>query len=247
MHLLLGSLGAAAEACGAGVAKAETAPEIELKFQLAAHGFRTFENTLGRKVRAGTITFKEEVEHEEWYFNNPSNTFWFASDKGFSDAYTTLRVRKTAKKSTFCVKVRHVDTTGKTISRDETEETIKSAEDKIKELRRAGFTDILQFKKTRKKYISGPFELVIDSVSGSTDGKDFIFLGTFIEVEYTEKGVLVEEGMRLIKEFLFKELGLKTVKVIDRSYPHMLKNPAWETQKTWGFWWNEDLETGEIS
>lgn len=240
LHLLCGALGAASVA----IPTAQTAPEIELKFQLDTAELDTLFGTIDDNP---SIKFKEEAEHKEWYFNNPAESFWFNSDKGFSDAYTTLRVRQTAKKSTWCQKIRHVDAAGKTISRDETEEPIKNAEEKVEELKKAGFTDILQFKKTRKKYVDGPFELVIDTIAGRTDDKDFILLGTFIEVEYTEKGVSVDKGMELIKKFLAEMLGLVTVKVIDRSYPHMLKNPGWEKHREWGFWWNENLTTGATS
>jgi predicted adenylyl cyclase CyaB len=204
---------------------AHAAKEIELKFQLDAENMTRFTTWLGANT-----AFKGEVRQEETYLDNPAATFTAPSARGFNDALTSMRVRKTSEGTTWCLKKRTIDATGKTLSRNEFETTVGGADEALSILKALGFTREIRVFKTRKAYdyaddAGVAYEVVIDEVDD---------LGTFVEIELKNGSDDTAAGLKLIEQVI-KSVGITQYTRFDRSYIHMQMNPDWKAHPEWKF------------
>lgn len=194
--------------------------EIEVKMQLDEKVLDSFKNWLSANAQ-----YKGQEDHYEHYLNNPTKSFYFISDQGFTDALGSLRVRCCKQKGdSVCYKFRHIDPeTNKTTHRDEHESKVASGQSMLDLFRSLGYTEEIIIQKTRHLYTVGDFEICIDTV------KD---IGLFVEVELKKDIEDVKKGLELIYDFL-KNCGLKSFSQFDRSYTHMTLNPHYDfSQKT---------------
>jgi predicted adenylyl cyclase CyaB len=195
------------------------AAEIEIKFQVEPAQLQA----LREKLDASGC-FQKEAEHIETYLDNPDKTFNVINpDGGFIDAREFLRVRRTSKGDSVCLKIKHLHPeTGKPWYVQEHETTIGNAAPMQQIFENLGFTNKTILEKTRRTYRMGDFEIVIDDMKA---------LGIFLEVELKKEVSDVAAGLEMIKDFLKNELGLVKIKKIHFGYIHMK--------------WNPDVEFGE--
>lgn len=185
--------------------------EIELKIYLNEEDKSKLTDWLGTNAE-----FVGEEDHQEIYFDNPSDSFLFESFDGLQDAEKYLRVRKTKKGESVCLKIFEVDkTNGKSKNLDEIEMPT-DFEEMRKLLVNLGYSSEFNLSKTRKKYIHGNFEIVIDSLKT---------LGEFAEIELIEfpEDEDIGNGFKLIYDLL-REMGFSEVNVCKRGYISMLWN-----------------------
>jgi len=192
--------------------------EIEIKFQLSETDTKTFTTWL-----TGHTKYVGEQTQKECYLNNPNDSFFAMSTKGFIDALSCLRIRETNHGTWMCVKKSNVDpVTKKILSKNEYETKIEDGATAIEGFVAIGFTEKIPVNKVRQIYTYGDFEIVMDVVEN---------LGTFFEVELKDGSQDGQKGRARIKDFL-KLTGLASIEEFERSYIHMIKNPGFKFSRT---------------
>ncbi len=191
--------------------------EIEIKIQLSDDQLIVVRSWLESKA-----TFCAEVQHEEYYLDNPKEPVTFMSPEGFKDAHYFLRVRKSHEKGdSICLKKWHADEHGKKTYCDEWEISVSDGKKVLELFEQLGFIDVTPIKKTRRIYRIDQFEVVIDDVEG---------LGKFIEVELKQDVESVQDGLKQIYG-LIKLMGIKCCTVQERGYTSMAWNPHYNFGK----------------
>ncbi|MBD3232077.1 CYTH domain-containing protein [Candidatus Dependentiae bacterium] len=110
----------------------------------------------------------EQIDHKEYYLDNPNDSFFFINSQGKKDALRWFRIRLTNKGDSACYKNWHVDPkTGNTTHCDEIEVKLVDGMQTLKLLEAIGFTDKRIMEKTRQKYSVDGFKIVIDNVKKS--------------------------------------------------------------------------------
>jgi adenylate cyclase class 2 len=189
------------------------AREIELKVSINLEYLTQLRDWLQKNAK-----FIGEETHLEYYFDNPQNSWKFNHPLlNIIDSENYLRVRKTEKASSVCLKVFKIDReTGKAENLDEIEYDVSDFGEAVKLFESLGYTDKTIIDKKREKYDSEKFEIVIDDVKG---------LGIFVEVELKEQiDGDIKIGFNKIKDFL-KSIGIEEFQVQKRGYISMLWNP----------------------
>jgi len=185
--------------------------EIEIKIQISPEQLKSLRFWLNEKSK-----FVDEVEHVEYYLDNPNKTFFFTSPQGYKDALKYLRVRLTEKGDSICYKDFYVDAaTGKTTHCDEFETNVGDGQETLKLLENLGYSDQTLIQKKRQKYLWGDFEIVIDDV------KD---IGIFVEVELKAKEDNIKIALQRINNFL-QLTGITQFRRQERGYVSMAWNP----------------------
>lgn len=191
--------------------------EIEIKIRLSEEE----ENLLTSWLKVNS-EFIKSVHHEEVYFSNPDNSFKFINEElnGLVDAADYLRVRKTEKGDSVCLKKFHKDPNRPRLytHSDEYELNVSEGDTAIELFIQLGYTDETEITKDRDVYIANDFEIVIDKIKG---------LGTFAEVECKKEFKDPEEGIQEILGFL-KSIGFKSANRQSRAYVCMLWNPDYD-------------------
>jgi len=188
--------------------------EIEVKIQISDEQLDMVKKWLHQNS-----TFCGEVQHEEYYLDNPTSPLTFISPEGFKDAHYYLRVRKSPEKGdSICLKKWYGDSSGKKTHCDEWEIAVSNGSTALELLNQLGFTNATPIKKTRCIYRFDEFEVVIDNVEN---------LGVFIEVELKQNVDDVHVGLQRIYE-LIKKMGIASCKKQERGYTSMVWNPQYD-------------------
>lgn len=186
--------------------------ELEIKISLDKKDSKIFKNWLEVNAK-----FDKEEEHEEWYLNNPNQTFVFERH-GVKDADNFFRIRKTNQnEASVNLKLWQKDPERPGHHTHCIEHQFKTSDLKsTRELFLAlGYTDITEVHKNRTIYNFNEFEIVIDNVKN---------LGEFFEIELKEDFENPRAGHKKIKLFL-KMTGITKFMEYDRGYVSMLWNP----------------------
>ena len=161
-------------------------------------------------------------EITDYYLNQPKNTFYVVSKKGFNDPLEFVRVRKTKNKNFVCYKKRMVDENGHTVQVEELDLEISGAPDFLSFFKKLGFTQEVVIKKNRHTFLfDHKFEVVFDDVEN---------LGKFVEIEIKNFDGTVEAGINEIYDFL-RAIGIKEFISFDRGYLCMMLNPKYDFGK----------------
>jgi len=220
--------------------------EIEIKFTLEPEKHMTFEKWLEENAQFKGVEQHEEVylnNPERSFFFDCEEGFKDAH----VTMRLRSKIMGDKRKDLFCSKICHVDAQNRTVSRDEYEidlsqegmhenlklwlegkgyENFQEKFNNVQQLTKVsltnffkmlGFTDVYELKKERKIYLSGDFEIALDTLSG---------IGSFIEIELKSDEQDVVTGTQLIHEFL-KKVGITQFVQYDRSYLHMVVNPEY--------------------
>ena len=162
--------------------------------------------------------FIKNIEHKEFYLNNPNNTFFFTSKDGYKDARDYLRVRMTEKGDSVCLKRFEIDSeTGKSKNIDEIEYAVSDGKEALKLFQNLGYTELSDVSKVRDVYEFENFEIVLDTVNS---------LGDFAEIEIKNfpEDKDIKDGFAEIRNFI-KQIGLNKYLECKRGYVSMLWNP----------------------
>ena len=152
-----------------------TDTEIEIKVKLDKFNFNSLQEWL--KVNA---QYLGKTIQEDYYFDNPDNSWFKIHEEGYKYALKYLRVRITDQGNSMCYKDWETsDCKGKSgFYCKDLEIPISDTKKHILLLESIGFTDKTKIKKHRKSYLYEDFIIDIDTV------KD---IGTFIEFEVRNK------------------------------------------------------------
>lgn len=157
-----------------------------------------------------------DEEHEEIYFDNPSDSFLFTSFDGFQDAEKYLRIRRTNKGEFVCLKLYEINReNGKAKNLDEIEMPT-DYDEMHKLLVGLGFSSEFNLAKKRSKYMYQDIEIVLDSLET---------LGEFAEFELQNfsEDKDITEGFKQIYDFL-RQIGFSEVGICKRGYLSLLWN-----------------------
>lgn len=194
--------------------------EIEIKIQISSEQLELLRDWL-----KGNAEFIKSIHHEEFYLNNPVSSFMFQNEilDNIWDADDYLRIRKTEKGSSMCLKKWHKDLEkpGYHTHCDEYEFDISDSEKSLAMMENLGFTERTEVIKDRELFETEDFEIVIDNVKN---------LGIFVEIECRRNYDKPKEGKEDIYKFL-KNIGISKFKEQARGYVSML--------------WNKDHEFGD--
>lgn len=185
--------------------------EVELTLKTTAAYMELLQNWLKKNAQ-----FQGTEKHKEVYLDNPKTTFFFTKPNGERDALQYLRVRWSNENGSICLKDWHRDKTGKTTHCDEYETDVTNPKILLQLLEQLGYTNQTWVEKTRNKFLSGDYEIVIDEVKN---------LGTFFEIEMK---CHVEDpcaALKRIENFLANTIGIKEYWIQTRGYVSMLRNP----------------------
>ena len=170
--------------------------EVEIKIQINDEQLNVLQQWLNKNAK-----FIEQIDHKEYYLDNPNDSFFFINSQGKRDALRWFRIRLTNKGDSACYKNWHVDPkTGKTTHCDEIEIKLVDGMQTLKLLEAVGFTDKSIKEKTRKKYSFDGFEIVIDDVKNK---------GIFVEIEIDHQIENVKIGIQNIYNLL-QTIGITT-------------------------------------
>jgi len=186
--------------------------EIEIKFKLTDVKLAEFKQWLAHHA-----AYEGRQEQAEVYVDNPKQTFFFMSPKGYKDALHALRVRRTDQGDWVCFKYSNIDASGKILSKSECESKVDDSKAMLELFEKLGYTDKIDVKKVRNIYRYKDIEIVIDDVEK---------LGTFLEVELKRTCANDAEGIAYLQQFL-KSVGITSFTQFDRSYIHMHLNPGY--------------------
>ena len=188
--------------------------EIEIKIQINSEQLNVLQTWLDKNAK-----FVGQLEHEEYYLDNPNDSFLFTASQGYKDAYKYFRVRLTSDGDSACYKSFYVDTqTGKTTHCDEVEVKLVDGKQTLQLLKAIGFTDQTLIQKARKTYITDGFEIVIDELKN---------VGIFVEIEIKQQVDDVKIGLQSINNLL-KKIGITKFKKQERGYVSMAWNPNYD-------------------
>ncbi|MFA5075160.1 MAG: class IV adenylate cyclase [Candidatus Babeliales bacterium] len=148
--------------------------ELEVKIQITTEQLNLLHKWLDKNAK-----FIEQINHKEYYLNNPNDSFFFINADGKKDALRFFRIRLTDQGDSACYKNWHVDKkTGHSTHCDEIEIKLIGGMQMLKLMEAVGFTEQRVKEKNRKKYIFNNFEIVIDDIKN---------LGIFVEIELIEQ------------------------------------------------------------
>lgn len=188
--------------------------EIEIKIQINSEQLNILQNWLDKNAK-----FVGQLEHTEYYLDNPNASFLFTASQGYKDAHKYFRVRLTSHGDSACYKSFYLDKqTGKTTHCDEVEIPLVDGKQTLQLLEAIGFTDQTLIQKIRKTYIFEKFEIVIDDLKN---------VGIFVEIEIKEQIADVKIGLQSINNLL-KKIGITKFKKQERGYVSMAWNPNYD-------------------
>ncbi len=187
--------------------------EIEIKIQINSEQLNVLKLWLDKNAK-----FVGQLEHEEYYLDNPNDSFLFTAPQGYKDAHKYFRVRMTSDGDSACFKKFYFDENGKSTHCDETEVKLVDGKQTLQLLEAIGFTDQTLMHKVRKTYIIDGYEIVIDNVKN---------LGIFVEIEIKHQVDDVRLALQRINELL-KIIGIAKFKKQERGYVSMLWNPNYD-------------------
>lgn len=191
--------------------------EIEIRFKVTEKEEQMLQDWLKANAK-----FVKSAHQEEVYFSNPENSFKFVNEEmdGLIDASDYLRVRRTEKGDSVCLKRWHKDPdrAGMYTHCDEYEYDVSEGDTAIELFLQLGYTDKTELIKDRAVYSADEFEIVIDKIKG---------LGTFVEVECKKEFENPKDGQKAIYSFL-KSLGFEQINQQNRGYISMLWNPDYD-------------------
>lgn len=191
--------------------------EIEIKVKISEKALSTLKLLLSSNAE-----YKGEFIQNEYYLDNPDNSWFLQHKTGYKYANKYLRVRMTKKGDWVCFKNWEASDTAEgygTYCKD-IEYQVSSGEKAISLFQAIGYTDITSFKKIRSSYIYKGIEISIDTVED---------LGTFVEFEIKERKFIdpAAEYQRLIS-FLEKDLQITKYKLQKQGFIIMLLNPDFQ-------------------
>ncbi|MFH1643875.1 MAG: class IV adenylate cyclase [bacterium] len=187
--------------------------EIEIKIQINSEQLKLLKSWLDINAK-----FVGQLEHEEYYLDNPNDSFLFTAPQGYKDAHKYFRVRLTSNGDSACFKSFYFDENGKATHCDETEIKLVDGKKTLQLLKEIGFTDQTLMHKVRKTFIVDGYEIVIDDVKN---------LGVFVEIEIKHQVDNVKAGLQGINNLLQK-IGITEFQKQERGYVSMLWNPDYD-------------------
>jgi len=192
--------------------------EIEVKIQITAEQLDQMKKWLKKYGH-----FCGQVQHCEYYLDNPCLPLTFIAPEGYKDARYYLRVRQcTEKGDSVCLKKWYGDAkSDKKTHCDEWEFNVSDGKTALELLEKLGFSNATSIKKVRRIYQVDKFEVVIDTVEN---------LGVFVEIELKEQVDDVQSGLQRIYDFI-KKIGIITFKKQERGYVSMVWNPNYNFGK----------------
>ena len=187
--------------------------EIEVKIQIDIQQQNILQQWLDKNAK-----FVGNVNHIEYYLNNPTSTFFFTAPENYKDALDYLRIRITKDGDSFCLKKFHEDPISKRpLYCDEYEVKVSDGKKTLELMKALGYTQHTIVEKNRSTYNFDCFEIVIDQVKN---------LGMFAEIELKSEVSNAQVGIKLIYDFL-KSIGITKFKIQKRGYISMLWNPKY--------------------
>lgn len=187
--------------------------EIEIKIQINSEQLNLLQNWLDKNAK-----FVGQLEHTEYYLDNPNDSFLFTAPQGYKDAHKYFRVRLTKDGDSACFKSFYFDENGKATHCDETEIKLVNGKQMLQLLEVIGFTDQTLVQKKRKTYVIDGHEIVIDDVKN---------LGIFVEIEIKHQVDDIALGLQGINDLL-KQIGITKFKKQERGYTSMAWNPDYD-------------------
>ena len=186
--------------------------EIEVKIKPDDRVLKIVEAWLKTNAKSGGV-----VSQVDYYFDNPSNTFFYNSDYRGRETDNYFRLRKTDKFNYICLKKIKRGEKGKPLYAEEFEVVVDDAGKALDLIKALGYTDVVTiFEKKREIYLYGAFEIAIDRVEE---------LGVFIEIELKEEVEDFKDGYTLIYDFL-RSIGVRKFRKQPQGYVHQLWNPG---------------------
>lgn len=188
--------------------------EIEIKIKPTPEGLKLVEQWLEKNA-----SFQGEEHHKEVYLDNPHSTFFFTHSNGEKDALKYLRIRFLGKQGgSVCFKNWYEDPkTGKTTHCDEYETNVSNPNSLLALFEQLGYTNKTRVEKTRRKFRTGEYEIVIDDVKN---------LGLFVEIELKQNSSSdVIASLQKIEDFLVKTIGVTEYWLQTRGYASRFRNP----------------------
>ena len=189
--------------------------EIEVKIKLTDSGVDSLTQWLSTHA-----VYKDKVLQEEYYLDNPKDSWFLEHDEGYRYALKYLRVRFTKHGDFVCYKDWETGPQKGVAGLycKDIEYKVPSGEQALALFNSLGYTDITKFSKTRKSFHYKDFEIAVDSVEG---------LGVFFEFEV--KNRLYDdqhaEYQRLIS-FIENDLGISNYTIQKQGFIVLL----WNTQ-----------------
>ena len=191
--------------------------EIEIKLQLDAE-----QTTLMRTWLAQHAQLEPTQMIQDYYFDDPNDSFFFDSPHGFIEYAKLLRVRKAGDKAFVTTKIRTFDERlGAILACQENETQVADGQAMMDLLASLGYIGRLIVEKRRTVCRVGEFEIAFDELP---------MLGGFVEIELKDPQAQPGPGMAKVHDFL-RKIGFLRVKTISRGYLNLLLNPAWDFSK----------------
>lgn len=171
--------------------------EIEIKISINDNDFAHLQEWLS--VNAEYIG---KSKQKDYYFDNPSNSWFIAHNDGYRYALKYLRVRSSDDGNSICFKnwTSNNASNASELYCYDVEIPIADSKPYILFFEALGFTDKTIIKKIRQSYVYGDFAISIDTTQD---------LGTFVEFEIKKRRHKnPEDEYKKIQEFI-KAVGLK--------------------------------------
>ena len=185
--------------------------EIEIKILLNVENESKLQDFLDKNSK-----FISRQEQIDYYLDNPVNSFLYKNRQNVLRADTYLRVRKSDKGNSLCVKKWHFDKNENEYTHcTEYETCIENAASTLNIMQSLGFTNVTVVHKNRITYLYKDFEIAIDYI------KD---LGKFAEFEIKnfKTDSPVEERRRLFD--LLDQIALSDTNIVTHGYVVQLWN-----------------------
>lgn len=184
--------------------------EVEIKIKINAEQEQLLKDWLNENAKnLGNFNITD------YYLNNPRNSFYTKSKKGYVEALNFLRVRVLDKNNFITFKKRNMDENNHTISVEEVETKIDDANKALEIFKNLNLLEITQIQKQRLIYMHDIFEFSFDKVER---------LGDFVEIELKNYNASVEAGIQKIYDLL-RKIGINQFVEYDRGYITIFLNP----------------------
>lgn len=187
--------------------------EVEIKIKVDETNFIHLQKWLNNNAE-----YLSEIVQEDYYFNNPDNSWFKMHEEGYKYALKYLRIRVTDRGSSICYKDWNTsENDGKSgLFCKDLEMPIPNTEKYILLLESIGFTEKTKIKKSRKSYIYKDFLIDVDTVKN---------VGTFIEFEVNNKIHDNPKAEYKRLENFIKNLGLTNFTIQKQGFIILAWNP----------------------
>ena len=197
--------------------------EVEIKIKIDAEQEELLKNWLSENAK-----FMGDFKITDYYLNNPKSSFYTVSKKGYKEALNFLRVRVQDKANFITFKNREVDDNGNTVSVNEVETKIDSANAALQIFNQLGYSKIIKIEKNRSIYMHDISEEPFNIFEFSFDKINK--LGSFLEIELKNYQGDVQEGIQKIYDLL-KTIGINKFIQYDFGYITIFLNPTYNFEQ----------------